>query len=488
MRVDYDVTHYLFATLTLAYILILCRTLDQMLEDVNSDRTVRRQIAGEVEIDGWNFVDKERNNFELPEIDPTMKFLIFNVRAPQLPLAIFKRIVTVELLQNVWEGHKLADNSVWVYKTHPAVKTINGDKFSLALIYKFLAIKMRIQALRNPTNGGSTPLKTSLLEAKSHFGQNGARETPSLDILVRLNAHYLITDDFFEELSRNFLGIVSRLGEWVAGDEKLLHFTGNSGDIRIILHKPDRIGLWFYQLCAPLCTGRPYILYARMHRSDPSRGQSIKTREIVNDWADIVVRKDNPELRNPATILVMDSYYLTAAGRDDLLAKDVKFVAAVQAARFKTLHSQLDHKVERPGQWEGIFKSETNELFVLHHDKALKGSGNKRKLCLTNALTLEHRRPRLKEIIPGYTAYGQMFNVCDHFNKNLHNRMWPHKHGGRDCEGDPGHQNNFAWSCILQNVFNAYVAINGENHDDYSFRDFYVELADALYNEAVVNL
>lgn len=81
-----------------------------------------------------------------------------------------------------------------------------------------------------------------------------------------------------------------------------------------------------------------------------------------------------------------------------------------------------------------------------------------------------------------------MFNVCDHFNKNLHKRTWSHKHGGRDCEGDPGHQNNFAWSCIMQNVFNAYVAINGENHDDYNFRDFYVELAEALYNEAEVNL
>ena len=37
--------------------------------------------------------------------------------------------------------------------------------------------------------------------------------------------------DHYELLSNNFLSLVRTLGEAVSGDEKLLHFTGNSGHI-----------------------------------------------------------------------------------------------------------------------------------------------------------------------------------------------------------------------------------------------------------------
>lgn len=277
------------------------------------------------------------------------------------------------------------------------------------------------------------------------------------------------------------MSIVRRLGEWVAGDEKLLKFTGNSGNIRLVITKPDRVGLWFYELATRLENGLPYMLYIRMHRSNPVLGHTIKTAEIIRDWSNIVMRTDDPDSRNPDTMLVFDSYYLTKAYRDELVEKQVKFIAAVQSTRFPELHGQVDKKVEKPGEWEGIYHSRTNQLFVLHDDKEL----STRKMVLSHAFTRFRETQKFKNIIPAYTAYGKMFSVCDRFNFNLGDRKWPHRHGHRETGGDRGHQNNFAWSCLLQNVFNAYMSINDENDLDYNFQDFMIELSTSLYFEAM---
>ena len=45
------------------------------------------------------------------------------------------------------------------------------------------------------------------------------------------------------------------LGQYVAGDEKLFYFTGDSIIIRQVISKPDKIGLWFYELC---CKGQKW--------------------------------------------------------------------------------------------------------------------------------------------------------------------------------------------------------------------------------------
>jgi hypothetical protein len=47
-----------------------------------------------------------------------------------------------------------------------------------------------------------------------------------------LLGRFLISHEYFDILSLNFQSIIRELGEYVAGDEKLDYFTGNSGDIR----------------------------------------------------------------------------------------------------------------------------------------------------------------------------------------------------------------------------------------------------------------
>lgn len=63
-----------------------------------------------------------------------------------------------------------------------------------------------------------------------------------------LGSNFLIIKEHFLSLSHNFRVFISTLGQALAIDEKLLLITGNSGDIRKIINKPDKIRLWFFQI------------------------------------------------------------------------------------------------------------------------------------------------------------------------------------------------------------------------------------------------
>ena len=94
---------------------------------------------------------------------------------------------------------------------------------------------------------------------------------------------FLFSATYYSNISANFMGIRS-LGEAVAGDKKLLHFTGNSDHILLINTKPARIGLWFYQLVACLSHGLPYQLCLMMMAADKSREESSPVDEVVRVW------------------------------------------------------------------------------------------------------------------------------------------------------------------------------------------------------------
>ena len=121
------------------------------------------------------------------------------------------------------------------------------------------------------------------------------------------------------------------MGNFVAGDEKLFHFTGNSGHIRLVVPKSDRIGLWFYELCAPLMGSLSFLLYFRMHVCNTLLGQELKTIEIIQEWANIIKSKGKHEEYKPSTMLCMDFYYLTQEAKENI---EVPFVAAESLPRF----------------------------------------------------------------------------------------------------------------------------------------------------------
>lgn len=96
----------------------------------------------------------------------------------------------------------------------------------------------------------------------------------------------------------------------MAVDEKLFHFTGESANDRLVITKPDRIGLWFYEFCGHLDNDLPYMLYLKMHNSIEG---PVTVNSIVQDWCNIITTINGPT--HSHTYLAFDSYYMDSAVR-----------------------------------------------------------------------------------------------------------------------------------------------------------------------------
>lgn len=105
--------------------------------------------------------------------------------------------------------------------------------------------------------------------------------------------NYHITQVYYDEISANMLATIILLGCCLAGDENLLHFTGDSIYIRKVVDKPDRIGFCFSQLCGLLLGGFAYMINIKLHNSNQQEGIRIAVDEIVSRWADVMDGDDD---------------------------------------------------------------------------------------------------------------------------------------------------------------------------------------------------
>ncbi len=207
-------------------------------------------------------------------------------------------------------------------------------------VYITLAIAIRIIGKQNKpleNNKMKRPLRTACKEAIDNFKTLYPSDfSVGLNQVEKLIGLPLLTHRLCPQISHKFQLLVHNVGESCCGDEKLFHFTGNSSDIRQVLTKPDRIGLWFYQLCAPLNCGKSFLLHVRLHQSHELEGISVPVADVVENWANVV-----KQVGNPKTLLTMDSYYLTEAGRTFLRQMDIKFIAAITKERFSHFYKVL---------------------------------------------------------------------------------------------------------------------------------------------------
>jgi hypothetical protein len=71
--------------------------------------------------------------------------------------------------------------------------------------------------------------------------------------------------------------------------------------------------------------------------------------------------------------------------------------------------------------------------------------------------------------------------LCDKFNRQLNDRLWPHKHGGKNTRGEWGHMDNLAFSSILLNCFKSFMEISGyDSNAVYDYKEFCLLLSDEL--------
>ena len=80
------------------------------------------------------------------------------------------------------------------------------------------------------------------------------------------------------------------------------------------------------------------------------------------------------------------------------------------------------------------------------------------------ALSKAYRREYTKGTtvdMPVCGNYGKMFDPCDKFNKQVHGRIWPHRHGGKGRLGERGKFRLFAFGTVLLNTLNAFRDSSG---------------------------
>ena len=289
-------------------------------------------------------------------------------------------------------------------------------------------------------------------------------------------------------LSDSFCSILSSIGQYCAGDEKLFGYCGDSYDSRKCATKPDKIGLWFYELCCTVVVQGvklPYLMHTFMHEKST---EELSTVMVVEKWRNamwsvspllgghVAPPTTNP---SPLTFLCYDALYTSNAANESNRNCGQKYSASCNTQRFQVLRDAIhrDFIADEIGEHKSIYNDTFSELFTYHYDTQ-KGVG--KKYNISWGLT-RHTTPTVvaknKNDIPGYSYYKSMFEICDHFNRALHDRTWAHKRGGRNLSGDIGTHHDFLMGCIVQNTLTAYRVINNLHPTAISFRDLVLDLA-----------
>lgn len=196
----------------------------------------------------------------------------------------------------------------------------------------------------------------------------------------------------------------------------------------------------------------------------------------MTEWSNVIKSKGSKE-----TILVADSYYLDTTGKKVLTDMKIAYLCSIQKSRFKEYIDMVKPKVTMPGEWSGIHNPNTKETLVYSWDD---NTDIGKKYVISNAFTFKRERGS-PTIIPLYDLYKLTFSVCDNFNRALHDRTWPHRHGGGTKMGALASLNDFYFSSILQNVLNSWFSLNPKYGVNYNFKETSIELADELYGYAV---
>jgi hypothetical protein len=342
--------------------------------------------------------------------------------------------------------HKLAKNPTYLYSssrkgTHtPTIKSL----------YKYLAIVIRVFAQQKAPKENVNKVKrlrrSNFTESIEHFHDireelDGDVPEVSLFELLWNKFHFDRKDESI--LSSQFQEAVEYLGQFVAEDEKLFKWTGESQWVRVCPQKDDEVGLWNYELVGQLPNDLGFLFYIRSHTCETVFGGGIQCASIVRDWGRIVKEKRTEN----ATILTCDSYYIDLTGRNIFQELEVLYLCALQSCRFNTLYHQANIISYHPGKTALLYSEELHEMFVTHWYPPPMN----RKFILTNAL-IASLGSTCKAIIPGCDHFSVMFNLCDKFNCRLHDKSWPHR-----CMTAEIQEHNFLFTCLLTNCYNAFL-------------------------------
>ena len=453
----------------------------------------------------WKLVPQLANgNFQMcfntpNEQPPANFFMTFKQRSTvDLSFAdIFVQMMTDSIMDKLFDEFPLEELRFKIRHTRGHEGQSGGMRLCLGYMWQSVCVTIRITGFNKSSkygDGCKEPMKAALAEARAHFtkaskSDSSSRAPAGREIILRLASRMLMTEPFCELLAANCADMVLRLGQFVAGDEKLFHYTGESGLVRLVPSKPDKIGLWFYELCGCLANGLAFCLFIMLHNSIQ---QKLTTVSVVSKWVanmrriDLGADADADAVWYPHTVLVFDSYYTSKEVIemfDQEQNKRVCYLASVTPDRFANLTRFLlpPGYVDEEGASKAAYNEVLKELYVFHWDTQ-KGVGKKFNFSRGLIPCSDKSKVSAKKFeIPGYDTYKTSFACCDDFNKGLHDKVWPHKRGGNGHKGFEGKINDFIMACMLQNTYNAWHQITGTVPHIISFQQFCCTLADQLW-------
>lgn len=220
------------------------KTVQQAVQELQDQRKAKKPKRTTSDGEQWRLLDLSSQTLKFPATAKLDAYLELDLKKSDSISDIFIKMIDPTLIQQI------------LARIQPFLKWPKGwqMKVSIGKIYAYLAIYIRIQGLQEvpkENQKNTNAQREAFKKAKLYF-ETKFPEIPkvSLDLIEKLHTHFLITTEEEKTLCNNLLKLVVQLGEYVAGDEKLFHFTGNSGFIRLCPNKPDRIGLWNYMLTA----------------------------------------------------------------------------------------------------------------------------------------------------------------------------------------------------------------------------------------------
>ena len=437
----------------------------------------------------------------VPRLLQEQRGTIFMPTQQRSLLDIWKKFITADILTKLKNAFNDGNNIVGTRKSKKdATKTEkhllldNRKALQSFAVYIYICAKgdrssevtKNQRFKRKQINGAIEDLK----ERHAHLDQKSFVGRDSIETIL---SRVLFSLDDISEISKNFRSILDSVGQYAAGDEKLFHFSGDSQHSRPVPNKPREVGLMFYELACMLKVNGvelPYMMDILLHNGENS---FVPAHGIVQRWVEAIkavettstVMKDqnDPNL----AWLVFNSNCTTSAVRDWLIEKGQKFIAFVEHDSFNK-EASLIHRIptpDHPNVSRSIWNHSTNEVYTYYNDAM---EVVEKKFCIAWGLERtedQHIVRACSCMTPAYSHCEQMLKVCDTFNSALHDKSWPHPRGGNGVRGDLGCHHDFIMACIMQNVRNAWFALNVCDPSSVSFEEMMTDLAMDIYTHSL---
>ena len=256
----------------------------------NRTAAQRKKRSDELEAESWKKIDLRKFYLQRPQPIHEKADVVFNIRKGSNKadlLSIFLKFVNHDLVRRIAADLSQED---FQYNKNFMIR------FSLQKIYQILSVKIRIYGEQRRPMGvikKKRPLSSQVRSNHKYFLNNFPKMKPPGVKAIEIGlSRFLLDNRYLDDLSANFMSIIRHLGTYVAGDEKLLKYYGNSPNVRVVWCCRSRI--------VPLSNNLTYMVDLMLHDVYVLESKTQPVVGVIKRWVDKEVN----------TLLVFDSYYL----------------------------------------------------------------------------------------------------------------------------------------------------------------------------------